>query len=327
MAEQTDAAPRVSVLIAAWSAEATIARAIDSALGQTTRVEVIVIDDASPDKTAAVAEARAATDPRVRVLRQPHNAGPAAARNRGLSVARGDWVTVLDSDDFLCEEDRLERLLAIAERTGADFVADDLWKVDEAAPDGPRVRMIGTAETDMGVMHLTAAEFVAGNLSSAQGGRREFGFLKPLMARHFLNTHKLGYDPDIRLGEDYVLYTKALIAGARFVLTDPAGYAAVVRAGSLSGKHPTEAHERLIAADRALLALPGVDAPTRRALQAHMTEQRKKWAWRRLLDAKKAADPRAAMACFVAPPAVVVDLFRTVLKETTARLVRRQDRR
>jgi hypothetical protein len=327
MGDLPDAVPQVTVLIAAWSAETTLARAIDSALAQTVPVEVVVIDDASPDRTAALAEARAEKDSRLRVLRQARNGGPAAARNRGLAVARGNWVTVLDSDDFMCEVTRLERLLAVAESTGADFVADDLWKVDEAAPDGPRVRMIGCAEQHMGVISLSAAEFVSGNLSSTQGGRREYGFLKPLMSRRFLEAHGISYDPEIRLGEDYVLYTRALIAGARFVLTDPAGYAAVVRRGSLSGMHPTEAHERLIEADCAMMALPGVDVPTRKALHLHLTEQRKKWAWRRLLDAKKAADPAAALACFVAPPAVVADLLRTVWKEGTARLARPRGRR
>lgn len=316
-----DPTPRVSVLIAAWAAEATLDRAIGSALAQTVPVEVIVIDDASPDGTAAVAAAHAAADSRVRLLRQDENRGPAAARNRGLAAARSPWVSVLDADDFFCAPDRLARLVAIAEAEDADFVADDLWKVAEAAPDGPRTPMIGAAP--IGIQRLDAAGFVAGNLSSRHGGRRELGFLKPLMSRAFLERHRLAYDPAIRLGEDYVLYARALIAGARFVLTDAAGYAAVVRPGSLSGRHPTEAHERLIAADRALLALPGVDGPTRAALRAHLMEQRKKWAWRRLIDAKGAADPAAAAACFWAPPAVIADLLARLWGEATARLGRR----
>lgn len=254
MSNASTDAPTVSVLIAAWSAEATLERAIDSALAQTVPVEVIVIDDASPDATAQVANARAATDPRVRVMHQSHNQGPSAARNRGLAAARGAWVTVLDADDFFCAPDRLARLVALARSKDADFVADDLWKVDEAAPDGPRTRLI--SDDPIGIQWIDAADFVAGNLSGQHGGRREYGFLKPLMSKAFLEQHQLFYDPVIRLGEDYVLYTRALIAGARFVLTDAAGYAAVVRPGSLSGKHPTEAHDHLVAADRALLALP-----------------------------------------------------------------------
>ncbi|EIE48645.1 hypothetical protein AL036_14085 [Salipiger aestuarii] len=310
--------PLVSVLIAAWSAETTLDRAIDSALAQTVPVEVIVIDDASPDGTAAIAQARAAADPRLRLLRQTDNQGPGAARNRGLEIARGAWITVLDSDDFFCDPDRLARLTALARAENAQFVADDLWRLEEGALDGPRRRMI--SETPLGVTRLDAARFVAGNLSSWRGGRREYGFLKPIMERRFLRANALTYAPDIRLGEDYVLYTQALIAGARFVLTDPVGYAAVVRRGSLSAEHPGAAHKRLVTADRALLALPHVDRDTRRALRAHMMEQRKKLAWRQLIDAKKAADPVAFVRCFLAPPPVLADLVGKLGKEITLRL-------
>lgn len=318
---ETATAPQVSVLIAAWRAEATLARAIDSALAQTVAVEVMVIDDASPDGTAQVAHASAASDPRVQVFRQNTNLGPSAARNEGLSRTQAPWVTVLDADDFFCTTDRLERLVAIAKAENADFVADDLWKVAEEDPNGPRTTML--SDTPIGTQHLDAAAFVTGNLSSRHGGRRELGFLKPLMSRAFLTEHGLSYDPQIRLGEDYVLYASALISGARFVLTDPLGYSAVVRPDSLSGQHPTEAHERLIAADRTLLALPEVDPPTRAALRAHLMEQRKKWAWRRLIDAKGAADPSAALACFWAPPAVIADLLARLGREVTTRIGRR----
>jgi len=318
---ETNTAPQVSVLIAAWSAEQTLGRAIDSALAQNVPLEVIVIDDASPDGTTRVADAAARGDPRVHVLRQARNGGPAAARNAGLAVARAPWVTVLDADDFFCAPDRLAQLLTIAQAQAADFVADDLWKVAEADPYGPRTAML--SQTPIGIQVLDAAGFVNGNLSARHGGRRELGFLKPLMSRAFLTRHGLTYDPRIRLGEDYVLYARALIAGARFVLSDAAGYAAVVRPGSLSGQHPTEAHEGLIAADRALLALPDVDGPTRIALRAHLMEQHKKWAWRRLIDAKGAANPAAAMACFWAPPAVIVDLITRLWGEVTTRIGRR----
>jgi hypothetical protein len=314
-------APLVSVLIAAWSAEATLARAIDSVLAQTTPVEVIVIDDASPDGTARVAAAAASIDPRVKLLREVENRGPSAARNRGLSAARAPWITVLDADDYFCRADRLARLLAIAEAEKADFVADDLWMVSEEDPEGPRTAVV--SPDPIGVRRLDAAAFIAGNLSSVRGGRHELGFLKPLMSRSFLQLNGLTYDPALRLGEDYVLYARALIAGARFVLTDGAGYTATVRRGSLSGRHPTEAHERLMAADRALLALPGPDAATRRALRSHLMEERKKWAWRRLLDAKRRASPAAAAACFWAHPAVVADLMSRLWGESIARIGRR----
>lgn len=314
-----DAPPQVTVVVAAWNAADTIDRALDAALSQTAPVEVVVVDDASTDATAARAAARAASDGRLRVLRQPRNLGPSAARNRAIDESRAPWIAVLDSDDWM-EADRLERLVAIAAAEAADMVADDLWKQPEGQPEGARTRMLG--EGTIGRVPVSAEAFVRGNLSAQHGGRREMGFLKPLMSRRFLQRHALRYDPEIRLGEDFVLYARALLAGARLVLTDPQGYVATVRAGSLSGDHPTEAHASLIAADRRMLADPALGPGARAALRAHMLEQQKKWAWRRMIDAVRRSDPRAAAACFWAPPQVGADLVARLGREAVGRLGR-----
>jgi glycosyltransferase involved in cell wall biosynthesis len=96
-------APRVTVLLAAYAAAATLPTALRSLREQTWRnLEIIVIDDASPDNgaTVAVAEGFAARDPRIRVLRMLENRGAYVARNRGLDEATGDYVTIHDADDW-----------------------------------------------------------------------------------------------------------------------------------------------------------------------------------------------------------------------------------
>lgn len=86
----------VSVVIPAYNAEATIARAIDSALGQTVAVnEIIVVDDGSRDGTGAIVQHYG---PPVRYFRQ-ENAGASAAKNRALAEAKGEWIAFLDADD------------------------------------------------------------------------------------------------------------------------------------------------------------------------------------------------------------------------------------
>lgn len=92
--------PRVSILVPAFNEARVIARTMTSLLAQDyPDFEVLVIDDGSTDDTLAVARA-AGTDPRVRVLTQP-NAGKAAALNRGLALAEGDVVVVVDADTLL----------------------------------------------------------------------------------------------------------------------------------------------------------------------------------------------------------------------------------
>lgn len=89
--------PKASVVIPMFNAAATIRRALDSVLAQTERdFEVLVVDDASSDGGPALVEA--CSDPRVRLIRQPHGF-VSAARNRGVREARADLVCFLDADD------------------------------------------------------------------------------------------------------------------------------------------------------------------------------------------------------------------------------------
>lgn len=105
-----------SVIIPTYNSAAWVGDAIESVLRQTAAPrEVIVVDDGSADDTAAVVRRMG---PLARYVRQD-NAGPAAARNRGASLARGDWLAFLDADDLWLPE-KLERQLAAAERDAAD---------------------------------------------------------------------------------------------------------------------------------------------------------------------------------------------------------------
>lgn len=91
--------PRVSVVLPTFDRAAVLERSAASVLGQSFRdLELLIVDDGSRDATPAVTEQLRRRDLRVRVLRQP-NRGPAAARNHGLAVARGELVAFQDSDD------------------------------------------------------------------------------------------------------------------------------------------------------------------------------------------------------------------------------------
>ena len=96
---------QVSIIIPVYNAASWLGACLDSVLGQTLRnIEVICVDDGSTDGSAGILEACAARDPRVRVLRQPENAGQGAARNRGLEESVGEYAYFMDADDELASK-------------------------------------------------------------------------------------------------------------------------------------------------------------------------------------------------------------------------------
>ena len=101
--------PLVSIVIPAYNAEKTIARAIESVLAQSIRDwELIVVNDASTDETAKEVDAYAQTEERVHVISFEKNSSVFMARKYGVQAARGKYLMFLDADDALlpysCEE-------------------------------------------------------------------------------------------------------------------------------------------------------------------------------------------------------------------------------
>lgn len=111
--------PLVSVVVPVYNGEEFILRTIDSALAQTWKnLEVIVVDDGSTDGTRRIVEARAVSDPRLRIFQQV-NGGVASARNVAIAAALGDFIAPLDADD-LWETSKIERQMARLAECGAD---------------------------------------------------------------------------------------------------------------------------------------------------------------------------------------------------------------
>ncbi|WDG28014.1 glycosyltransferase [Streptomyces sp. CA-278952] len=141
---------RVSIVIGAFNASATLGRALDSALRQThSQVEVIVVDDASTDGTLAVARQYAARDGRVRVIgRESNSGGVGAPRNNGIAVATGQYLMFLDADDELPHK-ACESLLQSALATGAEITAGRALRVNLAKDEVTvwQPQLYGTART------------------------------------------------------------------------------------------------------------------------------------------------------------------------------------
>lgn len=112
--------PQISVIVPVYKVEAYLPACVESVLAQSfSDFELILVDDGSPDGCGTLCDAYAARDPRIRVIHQP-NGGLSAARNAGMDIAAGRYLTFIDSDDYVAP-DYLELLYRNAEGSGAEL--------------------------------------------------------------------------------------------------------------------------------------------------------------------------------------------------------------
>lgn len=271
----------ICVIVAAMNAQATVRRAVASALAEPEVEEVVVVDDASQDATAHEAWAADDGSGRLKVLRAPKNLGPAAARNLAIARSRAPLLAVLDADDAILPG----RFAALADPEGDwDMSADNLMFVSDAqAGDFADLAAFATGGV---AERMTFARFVAANISQPGRPRGELGFLKPVMRRAFLAAHGLAYSERLRLGEDFDLYARMLLAGARFRLVAACGYLAIERSDSLSACHAAADLGALVEADDRMLAHP-LRPEDRAVLEEHRAQCARRWHHRHFLDAKR----------------------------------------
>jgi glycosyltransferase involved in cell wall biosynthesis len=187
----------VSVVVPVYNGERFIGRTLASALAQTYRpLEVIVVDDGSTDRTANLVEAAAARDSRVRSFRT-QNSGVAAARNFGISQARGKLIAMLDADD-LWHPEKIARQVAVMNASSANVGLIYCWaiEIDENDTVIPSVRHIGLRPAYQG---LVTAELASGNFIQTSSA--------PLMKRACIDQVG-GYDIELQPqgAEDWKLY-------------------------------------------------------------------------------------------------------------------------
>ena len=113
--------PKISVIVPIYKVEVYINKCIDSIINQSYKnIEVILVDDGSPDKCGEIANIYSKKDSRVKVIHK-ENGGLSDARNCGMKYATGEYVLFVDSDDWISEE-MIDTLVSIAIETNADIV-------------------------------------------------------------------------------------------------------------------------------------------------------------------------------------------------------------
>lgn len=220
--------PKVSIIIAAYNAAEYLEIALRSALVQTIdHIEIIIVDDNSHDKTWEIAQTYEASDARVRAVRMEKNSGQYVAMNHAFGIAKGEWIAILDSDDWFAP-DRLKNMIAAAETAKINIVADNLFLYDNVAKSitgitFPHWRASGLISLDTFLMRSNPALYALS----------DYGVIKPVFRRALLQSAQLMYC-ETRNGADYYFILLALMSAEKLLLLSDAYYYYVTPIGALS---------------------------------------------------------------------------------------------
>jgi glycosyltransferase involved in cell wall biosynthesis len=272
MANATQASSRtnITIVIPSYRAEATIRRAIDSALAQAgVGVRVVVVIDGKLDRTA---EAIAHYPPdQITVVEHAENKGAAVSRNAGLALVDTEYVMFLDADDFL-EGPLLSGLVARMRSSGADVGFGPMQVLHEVdLGEGPFLERMVTLLRNQGsakprpveVQHqgggVRGPRFVPDFSSSEDIFRRwhlEGVFVTPcsVLWRTGFIRQIGGWDPELTRNDDGELVMRAVLKGAEFVLSDE-GCGIYVRHSGETLSNRMDNLESMLRANEKLLAI------------------------------------------------------------------------
>lgn len=196
-------APRVSVLLPAFNALATLPRAVKSIRQQTfADWELLVVDDGSTDGTGEWLQAQAAQEPRLKVIAQPHG-GIVAALNRGLAAARGEFIARMDADDESLPERLTEQVKLLDAQPDIGVVSSLVeFAGDRAASQGYALHV------DWLNSVVTPEQISLNRFVESPFAHPSVMFRRELVARH-------GGYRDGDFPEDYELWLRWLEAGVR----------------------------------------------------------------------------------------------------------------
>lgn len=213
--------PLLSVIVPVYNVEDYVGRCVDSILNQTYRnLEVILVDDGARDSSGAICDAFQEKDSRVRVIHK-ENGGLSSARNAGMDVAAGEYITFVDSDDWI-EPDAYEHLLGLIERYQVKLVCGGNYNVDGAT--GERTLALCPEKEEV----ISAEEFV-GRMFLWQGF--DSSACDKIYHRSLLETFRY---PEGKVCEDVPVTYKIVLSTERAALSDRPFYNYFHREGSIT---------------------------------------------------------------------------------------------
>lgn len=192
-------APIISIIVPIYNTEKYLHRCVDSLLQQTiSDIEIILVDDGSPDNSATICDNYAISDKRIKVIHKA-NGGLSCARNAGLDIAKGQYIAFVDSDDDVAP-DMYMTMLSIADKYMVDMVITDYLRIQA---DG--ITSIKTQDIRSGLYNRNdIRDIIFPNLIMKEC--IDYGPILSvcncLYRKSFLNKYNLRFDDKVKWSED-----------------------------------------------------------------------------------------------------------------------------
>ena len=211
----------LSVIIPVYNVEEYLIRCVDSILAQTYQnLEVILVNDGSRDGSGAICDSYIPKDPRIKVIHK-ENGGLSSARNAGMDAATGEYITFVDSDDWL-EPDGYEHLMGLMEKYQVQLVCGGNYDVDG-----------GTGEKTLGVCpkkeEMISAEEFAGRMFLWDGC--DSSVCDKIFHRSLLENFRF---PEGKVSEDVATTYKIVLTADGAAMSEKPFYNYYHRTGSIS---------------------------------------------------------------------------------------------
>lgn len=189
---------KVSIVVPIYNVEKYLEQCVDSIINQTLKdIEIILVDDGSPDNCPQICNDYAKKDSRIKVVHKK-NGGLSSARNAGIEVATGDYIGFVDSDDYI-ELDMYEKMYNIAIENNVDFVMSDYYRVSSES------KVEATLDMDEGIYDKNK---IKKDIFSTliMGDDINYGRLLAvwhcLYKRELLDKNNLMFDEEVKYSED-----------------------------------------------------------------------------------------------------------------------------
>ena len=215
----------ISIIVPIYNAEAYLAMCIDSIIGQTlTNLEIILVDDGSQDASLSICKAYEAKDARIRVVTQS-NSGVSAARNKGMSLATGEYLGFVDPDDWI-EPEMFEQMYNRIREEAYPICMSNYYKDDKRSSILKRLKIKPTTQA---LNKEEVIEHIIANMVGSEGFFRSYHYImgcvwRCLYKRSFIEAHHITFNTEVKVMEDLVFNIQALLKSEGLTLTKGAWY-------------------------------------------------------------------------------------------------------